>query len=199
MYVFGEGVPNNEAEAARWYRLAAEHGYATAQLHLAVAYENGHGVPQDEVEAVRWYRKAAEQGYASAQHKLGYAYAYGLGVAINEAEAKRWLRMDAEQENAEAQNILSTSYSNGAVATPDVLTPQRVAHRAFSSVVLVTVNDSHGQPFALGSGFFVRPGVVATNLHVIKGASGGFVKIVDEKTRYAINGTVAMPSTTSPC
>ena len=36
MYTTGEGVPENDAEAVRWYRLAAEQGDKLAQLDLAV-------------------------------------------------------------------------------------------------------------------------------------------------------------------
>ena len=31
MYATGEGVPKDDAEAVRWYRLAAEEGNASAQ------------------------------------------------------------------------------------------------------------------------------------------------------------------------
>ena len=34
MYATGEGVPQDDAEAVRWYRLAAEQGYASAQYNL---------------------------------------------------------------------------------------------------------------------------------------------------------------------
>ena len=47
MYFDGDGVPRNEAEAARWYRLAAEQGYSEAQSALGVMYLNGRGVPED--------------------------------------------------------------------------------------------------------------------------------------------------------
>ena len=67
MYANGEGVPQDDAEAVRWYRLAAEQGNAGAQLNLGAMYSNGEGVPQDDAEAVRWYRLAAEQGNAGAQ------------------------------------------------------------------------------------------------------------------------------------
>ena len=63
-YDLGEGVPQYYAEAARWWRLAAEQGYLPAQTGLAGRYFDGRGVPQDEAEAVRWYRLAAEQGDA---------------------------------------------------------------------------------------------------------------------------------------
>ena len=42
------------AEAARWYRKAAEQGNAIAQTNLGTMYFQGQGVPQDYAEAVRW-------------------------------------------------------------------------------------------------------------------------------------------------
>ena len=51
IYANGEGVPEDDAEAARWYRLAAEQGDYSAQGNLGRLYANGEGVPQDDVEA----------------------------------------------------------------------------------------------------------------------------------------------------
>ena len=63
MYDTGEAgvlsVPQDDVEAVRWYRLAAERGYAVAQLSLGVMYSDGRGVPQDDVEAQKWYNLAA--------------------------------------------------------------------------------------------------------------------------------------------
>ena len=70
MYLHGQGVPENAAEAARWYRLAAEQGYADAQEVLGILYLNGNGVPFDCAEAVKWLRKAAGQGSESAKEVL---------------------------------------------------------------------------------------------------------------------------------
>jgi TPR repeat protein len=71
MYEQGQGVPQDAAEAARWYRKAAQQGHAEAQKILGDMYANGHGVARDAAEAARWYRKAAQQGYAEARKKLG--------------------------------------------------------------------------------------------------------------------------------
>ena len=84
MYGTGEGVPQDDAEAIRWYRLAAEQGLATAQYNLGVMYDDGLGVPQDDAEAIRWYRLAAEQGLATAQYNLGVMYSTGRGVAAGQ-------------------------------------------------------------------------------------------------------------------
>ena len=79
MYDNGRGVPQDDAEAVRWYRLAAEQGNARAQFFLGGEYAAGDGVPQDDAEAVRWFRLAAEQGHALAQSILGYMYGNGRG------------------------------------------------------------------------------------------------------------------------
>ena len=70
----GWGVPKDDAEAVRWYRLAVDQGGVTAQYNLGVMYASGWGVPQDDAEAVRWYRRAADQGYAGGQYNLGVMY-----------------------------------------------------------------------------------------------------------------------------
>ena len=45
-YDNGEGVPEDDAEAVKWYRNAAEQGRARAQYNLGSMYEQGEGVPQ---------------------------------------------------------------------------------------------------------------------------------------------------------
>lgn len=44
MYYTGQGVPQNYAEAARWYHLAAEQGYADAQFGLGTMLRESLGV-----------------------------------------------------------------------------------------------------------------------------------------------------------
>ena len=54
MYVLGQGVPQDDVEAVKWFRLAADQGDAYAQYSLGEMYTNGQGVPQDDVQAVKW-------------------------------------------------------------------------------------------------------------------------------------------------
>ena len=112
-YSTGEGVPQDDGEAVKWYRLAADQGDASAQLNLGNMYSNGEGVPQDYAEAVKWYRLAAEQGYALAQSNLGNMYYNGEGVPQDYAEAVKWYRLAAEQGHALAQSNLGFMYYNG--------------------------------------------------------------------------------------
>jgi hypothetical protein len=113
VYATGEDVPQDQAEAARWYRLAAEQGHANAQLNLGIRYATGEGVPEDDAEAVRWYRLAAEQALPEARVNLGYMYAIGEGVSEDHAEAARWYRLAAEQGNTDAQLYLGVIHANG--------------------------------------------------------------------------------------
>jgi TPR repeat protein len=51
MYEQGHGVPQDYAEAVKWYRLAAEQGNAEGQIALGNLYVDGSGVPTDYVLA----------------------------------------------------------------------------------------------------------------------------------------------------
>ena len=62
MYDNGRGVPKSDAEAVKWYRLAAEQGFPPAQNDLGLMYANGTGGPQDDVLAYAWLSLAVEQG-----------------------------------------------------------------------------------------------------------------------------------------
>ena len=67
MYEFGEGVPENDAEAVKWYRKAADQGHAKAQSNLGVMYYNGDGVPENHVRAYVWLSMAKTQGDEKAK------------------------------------------------------------------------------------------------------------------------------------
>jgi hypothetical protein len=106
-YITGTGVGRNLAEAARLFRLAADHGCAGAQHNLAVCYNHGNGVATNRVEALRLYRLAANQGNADAQYNLGSRYEDGDGVAQDTTEAVRLYRLAANQGFSYAQQGLS--------------------------------------------------------------------------------------------
>ena len=81
-YSNGTGVPEDDAEAVRWYRLAAAQGNATGQHNLGVMYANGYGVPEDDAEAVRWYRLAAAQGYPLISVPMGLVEGLPVGLSF---------------------------------------------------------------------------------------------------------------------
>jgi uncharacterized protein len=97
MYDQGQGVAQNDAEAMKWYRLAADQGLAVAQFGLAAHYASGEGVPQNDAEVMKWLRLAADQGYDSAQFILGTKYAEGQGVPKDDVQAHMWFNLSAAQ------------------------------------------------------------------------------------------------------
>ncbi len=69
MYRFGEGRPVDLADAARWYRRAADLGAAIAQLNLGEMYMLGLGVPRDTARAHLWLTRAARHGRTWARDR----------------------------------------------------------------------------------------------------------------------------------
>jgi S1-C subfamily serine protease len=65
--------------------------------------------------------------------------------------------------------------------------------RVKPSVVAIATYDASGEALMTGSGFFLAPGQVVTNLHVIRGASRAEIKTLDGKGKvYPVSGAVAI-------
>lgn len=113
-YASGTGVPLNPAEAARWFRLAADQGYAPAQNNLGWLHvEGGPGFAPDPSEALNWLHKAADQGYAVAMSNLAEIYEVGRGVVADAARSHQWRRRAAESGYAQGQFNLGVAYQRG--------------------------------------------------------------------------------------
>jgi tetratricopeptide (TPR) repeat protein len=65
--------------------------------------------------------------------------------------------------------------------------------RVKPAVVAIATYDANGEALMTGSGFFLRPGQVVTNLHVIRGAVRAEIKTLDGKGKILpVNGTLAI-------
>lgn len=62
LYAYGQGVPQDYAQAALWYTKAAAQGHAGGQYSLGALYLYGQGVLKDLVQAHLWLSMAAAQG-----------------------------------------------------------------------------------------------------------------------------------------
>lgn len=113
IYHRGTGVAKDPAEALKWLRKAANHGYDVAQVEIGWMYDHGEGVPNDDQTAVEWYRKAAEQGHAPAELLLGAMYVQGRGLPKDDKAAAEWFHKAADQGVADAQNELGSMYARG--------------------------------------------------------------------------------------
>ena len=81
----GESAFNskNYTEAVKWYRKAAEQGYAEAQYIYGRCCLDGTGIAKNPSEGVKWLLKAAEQGNVNAMYDAGVCYCDGIGVKRN--------------------------------------------------------------------------------------------------------------------
>lgn len=89
-YRTGVGMPQDHAEARRWYRAAGKQGDPDAQNNLGVSYASGQGGRRDEEQALEWFRAAAAQGHAEAMNNLGVTYDSGDGVEQDDREVVKW-------------------------------------------------------------------------------------------------------------
>ena len=71
-------------------------------------------------------------------------------------------------------------------------TPRELAQQVFPSVVMLVMHDAEGRTTSLGSGFFVRTNIIASNRHVTEGAVGGNAKIAGADKRLKIFEYIAV-------
>jgi TPR repeat protein len=112
-YAAGDGVAPDDAEAARWFRKAAEQGDAAGEYSLGEMYLTGRGVPSELTEAAKWMRRAAEHGDSRGQFNLAVMYEQGQGVSKDQTEAAKWMRKAADQGLAAGQFGLGSMYAHG--------------------------------------------------------------------------------------
>jgi TPR repeat protein len=140
----GRGVPKSDAEALKWYRIAAAMGYAPAQNNLGFMYAEGRGVPRDDAEAVKWYKRAAAQKYPPAETGLGMMYAAGRGVKQSDFEALALYSSAANQGYGQAKANLAAMFGDGRGVARDIMT---------ATFLLGSVRE---RPYT-GSGIYVEP------------------------------------------
>jgi S1-C subfamily serine protease len=162
MYRLGEGVPEDDKEAVKWYRLAADQGFALAQLSLAFMYEWGEGVPEDFIEAYKWYNLAAAQGLE----------------AVVEFRDKLKTRMTPEQI-ADGQRRAAAFVPGSGNKPEDLQGESRLEPKVGESAL--------GELAGSGTGFFITPdGWLVTNAHIVQ-AEGRVTVSVGDKL---LSGTV---------
>jgi eukaryotic-like serine/threonine-protein kinase len=114
MYEEGVGTNQDVQRAVKYFRGAADAGYAEAQNRMGFLYATGSdGISQDPAQAVTWYRKAADQGLAKAEKSMGDLYYNGRGVDKDYQQAVTWYTKAADQQFANAQYILGYMNEKG--------------------------------------------------------------------------------------
>ena len=75
------------------------------------------------------------------------------------------------------------------------LSAEDIAEKALAATVYLEMKDKNGKTLGFGSGFFIKPNLIATNYHVIEGAARGTAKLVGKSTTYNIEGVTATDKT----
>jgi hypothetical protein len=101
-----------------------------------------------------------------------------------------WIMILASEKEMKLVQVLVIALSMSRMCLGQSV--RQIAQTAFKSVVLLEMSDSQGQPLSLGSGFFIADEIIATNAHVIEGASSGTAKLVGSEQKFSIQGTVAL-------
>jgi len=120
MYEKGGEVPENLAEAAKWYRRGADQKDPRAMVKLASLLVNGAGVPKDDALAFQLCHTAAKE-YAPGQYCVGFLYQHGLGVNQDALEAAKWYEKSAAGRHSPAYLALGQMYWKGQGVKTDLV------------------------------------------------------------------------------
>jgi putative methionine-R-sulfoxide reductase with GAF domain len=93
-YATGEGVPQDYAEAVRWFSMAAEQGHVVSQATLGAYYWAGRGVPQDLVKAYFWSVLAQAAGDEASKYRVVHLASLMTRKQITAAQqqANDWIK-----------------------------------------------------------------------------------------------------------
>ncbi|MFI5360759.1 MAG: tetratricopeptide repeat protein [Elusimicrobiota bacterium] len=110
--LLGQGVPQDSAQAADWFKRGAAQEEPSSEVNLGVLYFKGAGVKKDFALAMKWFRKAAEQDSAPADDYLAVIYEQGLDedgqrVPKDHSQALRWYRRAARLGDPQAERALA--------------------------------------------------------------------------------------------
>jgi TPR repeat protein len=106
------------AEAAKWYKLAADQGNPIAENNFGAMLVDGRGVNEDASEAASYYRRAAQAGNREAQTNLAILI-MRKRVPGTQEEALHMLSGASDAGFAPAQAQLAQIYLDGLLLAPD--------------------------------------------------------------------------------
>lgn len=101
------------AEAAPWFKCAAENGDLSSTFYYGKLLYEGKGIATDKQQGVIYLLKAAEANFPQAQYEVAKCYASGEGITKNAEQAARWYKKAAANGVSNAQYSLALCYING--------------------------------------------------------------------------------------
>ena len=107
MHEWGNGVPQDDVKAMKWYRLAAEKSHRDAQNNLGAMYSKGEGVEQNYVEALKWYKLAEKLDKSGT-------FTFDLGSLYLKAAEQATTRKDYRQAADIHKEALASGHKQSA-------------------------------------------------------------------------------------
>jgi len=109
MYQVGRGVKKDLEEAGRWYKNAADAGFAEGQFYLGRLHlDRG-----NYQEAIHWIVKAASQNHMPALFRLADLYDVGEGVHVDREKAYQLFEQAAKMGHVFAQKEIAVKMIKG--------------------------------------------------------------------------------------
>jgi S1-C subfamily serine protease len=76
-------------------------------------------------------------------------------------------------------------------AAASAQTDEQLAEKTLAATVYLEMADKDGNTLGFGSGFFVGQSQIATNFHIVEGASKGTAQLAGSSTEYTVDGISA--------
>ena len=109
----GEGVPEDEATAAHYFRKAADCGHAGASYMLGDCLLDGVGVERDRGEALEWLIISGELGHRGARSRVLAVLEKDEGKDFGEfTDASRQTLISEDENDVEGKDSENTFHSN---------------------------------------------------------------------------------------
>jgi hypothetical protein len=119
----GRGVPQDRAQAAAWYRKAAEQGDPRAQFNLGLMYRYGPGYSPNLDRWVEAFGLAPGHASPKAQSSPAAKYNPGSGIPKDYIEAHKWMSLAAARATGDNQR----RFADARDSLAKDMTPEQIA------------------------------------------------------------------------
>ena len=99
MHEWGNGVPQDNSQALKWYKRSAERFHKDAQNNLGALYSKGEGTEQDFVEALKWFIISAQNGSEAGEKNISIVEKRMSYEQISQAQklANDWMKKNRKK------------------------------------------------------------------------------------------------------
>lgn len=113
-YLYGEGVPENDAKAIELFTQGYQQNDAYSTYNLARCYHSGWGCTKDRAKAFELFTIAGKQNVMGAQSFLAQYYDEGLGgVPVDHVQSRKWAEKAVSNGSTNSKYYVGKCYLYG--------------------------------------------------------------------------------------